>query len=99
MPTATPFIVNETTLPTARIGSFADLLNLIFPLLTIGVALLLLVMFLIGALGWVSAGDNAENLKKAQQTITYAVLGLIIVVMSFLVVRIIGVLFNISLPF
>ncbi len=96
MPTDTPFIINETSFPAAKLGTFANLLNIVLPLLMIGAAFLLLVMLLRAGLAWISSGDNPESLKKAQQTITFAVFGLIIVIVSFLVVKLIGIIFNIN---
>lgn len=96
--TPTPFIVNATSFPAARIATFASLLNIILPLLTIGAALLLLVMLLYGAFSWITAGDNIENIKKGQKILTYAVFGMIIVVLSYAMVKLIATIFNINAP-
>lgn len=97
MPTATPFIIDDKTFPgPGSIGSFASLLNIVVPLLIIGAALLLLFMLLRGAFIWLTAGDNPENVKNAQKTITFAIFGLIVVVCSFLLVKLIGIIFNID---
>ena|SRR3990172_2850903 len=84
--------------PFARISTFAHLLNVILPLLIVGAALLLLVMLLYGGFNWIKAGGNPENLGKAQKTMTFAILGLIIVVLSFLFVKLISIIFNIAAP-
>lgn len=89
-------INDPTQFMPAKFDSIASLLNLVFPLLFTGVALLFLAMLIFGAFRWVTAGDSAELVKKAQATITFAVLGLAIVFFSYLAVKIIGVVLNIS---
>lgn len=98
MPTTTPFIINETSFPPAKIATFAHLLNVILPLLTIGAALLLLIMLIYGGFSWITSGDNPESLKKAQKTITFAIFGLIVVILSYLAVKLISIIFNIQTP-
>lgn len=39
------------------------------------VGLAIFVMFLVGAFQFLTAGNNEENVKKARQTFTYAVIG------------------------
>lgn len=101
MPTDTPFIIDQTTFPPAKIASFATLLNIILPLLTIGAGLIFLVMLLYGAFTWLTAGDNMENVKKSQKILGFALAGLIIVIISFMAVKLLGIFFNVSdiLPF
>lgn len=96
MPAVTPFIIDQNTFPPAKFATFATLLNIVLPLLMIGAALLLLVLLLYGAFVWITAGDNPENVKKSQKIITYGLTGLMIVILSFLVVKIIGIVFNIN---
>lgn len=58
--------------------------------LTIFAGLVFIVYFLYGALNWITAGGKPDNVAKAQKTITDAVIGLIIVVISYFLVGIIG---------
>jgi len=54
------------------------------------VFVILLAMFIMGSLGWLTAGDNAEKLKKAQGTFFSAVIGLVIISVSYLIINILG---------
>ncbi len=90
------FVVNATTFPISRIGTFADLLNLLFPLLKIGAVLLALLAGLYAAFLWITSSGNPEQLKKAQGIFGLIVVGLIIVFGSFIVVRVITTIFNIK---
>ncbi len=94
----TPYEINETTFPPARFGSIGGLLNIIIPILIFGAALLLLVMLLYGGFTMLTAGGNPENVEKAKKIMTFAIIGLIVVILSFLFVKIIGIIFNIALP-
>jgi len=73
-------------------------LNVFIPLLIVGAALLLLVMLLYGAFTILTAAGNPENIKKAQKIFTFAILGLIVVILSFLFVKLISIIFNIAAP-
>ena len=84
--------------PIAKFATIGHLVNVILPLLIIGAAILLLVMLLYGGFSWITAGGNPENLGKAQKTMTFAIIGLAIVILSFVVVKLITNIFNIEAP-
>lgn len=54
------------------------------------VFLVLLAMFILGSINWLTAGDNADKLKKAQGTFFSAVVGLVIIAASYLIINILG---------
>lgn len=83
-------------------AQFADLgaiLNLVLPILMSIIALIFLCMLIWGAFTILTAGGNAEQVKKGQQIFTYSVFGLIIIITSYLFVKILGTIFNLPLPF
>ncbi|MFN4212592.1 MAG: hypothetical protein ACK4FL_01345 [Microgenomates group bacterium] len=80
----------------AIFSNFSTLINLILPLATAGAALLFLVMFFSAAFKILSHGDSPEEIKKAQNTIAFAVLGLIVVIVSFLAVNLIGKMLGVT---
>ena len=84
--------------PLAKFDTIGKFLNIFLPALTTGAAVLLLIMFLYGSYTWLTSGGSAENVSKAQKIMTYAVLGLVLVILSFLFVRIINTIFKISAP-
>lgn len=95
--------INATTFPTyfppaGKINNLASILNLLLPLAIAGVLLIFLAVMLYGAFTWITAGDNPENIKKAHNTILYSVLGLVIVIISYVLVKIIAIILNIQLP-
>ncbi len=93
--TPSPF-VNETNFGPARFANIASLINIIIPFLLIALAVIFLVMLLLGAFTWITSGGTPENLKKAQKIFTFAVMGLVIVLLSFAAVRIINLLLGLD---
>ena len=53
----------------------------------------LFIMFIIGALQYLTSGGNPEKLKKAQGTLRYAIVGTVVFISAFLILTIIDVLF------
>lgn len=83
--------------PLAKFSSISQFVNVFIPVLNIGAALVFLAMFLYAAYTWLTAGDNPEQIKKAQRTFTFAIFGLIVVVTSYLAIKLIGMVFNVDL--
>jgi hypothetical protein len=86
------FTIDATSFPPARITSFAQIINVALPLALTGAGLIFLVMTLYAAFNILTNGANPDALKKAYSSITNAVIGLIIVVLSFLAVKLLKIL-------
>ncbi len=89
-------ISNPTQNPIAKFSTFATLLNVVVPFITIVAAFSFLGLFLWGGYLLITAGGNAERVKQAQKTITFSVVGLIIIVVAYLIVNIIETVLNIN---
>lgn len=57
------------------------------------IVLILFVMFVTGSMRYLMSGGNPEQLKKAQGTIKYAIIGLVLFVSAYLILKVIGYLF------
>mgnify|MGYP000008683568 CR=1 FL=1 len=90
--------IGPTNFIPSKIADIGTLLNILLPLLMIGGAAILFVMLMIGGFRWLTAGDNPESVKQAQQTLTYAVFGLLVVFLSYLGVKLLAVILNINIP-
>jgi FtsH-binding integral membrane protein len=86
------FTINATTFPAAKITSFAQIINVALPLALTGAGLIFLAMTLYAAFNILTHGDNPDALKKATTAITTAVIGLVIVIVSFLAVKLLKIL-------
>ncbi|MFZ6035265.1 MAG: hypothetical protein ACOYUB_03935 [Patescibacteria group bacterium] len=82
--------IDESTFPAAKYSNLGILLNVALPLVMAGAGLIFLSMMLMGAFNIITHGDQPDALKKAYSTMTFAVVGLLIVIASFLIVRVIG---------
>ncbi len=67
-------------------GSLGHTLGLIFQKLLGGMGLILLVLFVIGGITWMTSEGNAEKLKKARGLLIHAIIGLIIILVSYALV-------------
>lgn len=81
----------------AKFANIATFINVILPLLTLGAAILFLVMALYGGFVWITSGGSQENLAKAQKIFTSSIIGLVIVIFSFVLVKLIGYILNIKI--
>lgn len=57
------------------------------------VILVLLVMFVVGAISYLTSLGNPEKVKKAQNTFKYAIVGLVLFISAFLILKTIDYLF------
>ncbi len=62
------------------IPSLADIVSFVIKFLFFAAGLLALLFLLLGALSWVTSSGDKENVKKAQEKIQAAVVGLIVII-------------------
>jgi hypothetical protein len=88
----------EAVNPVAKFDSITKFVNLMIPIMMIGGGLLTLSMLLLGAYRYITSDGNAEKITKAQNVMWYAVLGLVLVVASFIITKIIGFVLKVDMP-
>lgn len=88
--------INSDTFPAAKFGDFASILNLIVPNLILGAGIIFFIMLLIGGFMYMQSSGNPENIKKAQALLRSSIIGLIIVFISFLLVKLISSMLNVG---
>ena len=95
--TITPGItpISCDTFAPACITNITTLSNLLVPLIYIVAALVLLGIFIAAAFGYVHAQGDPTAIKKAQQSMSYAVLGIIVVILAFVIVKVVTFIFDI----
>ena len=84
--------IDSTSFPAAKVINIGQIVNLALPLALTGAGLIFLAITLFAAFNILTNGDNPDALKKAYASITTAVVGLIIVIASYLVIKLLGVL-------
>jgi len=63
-----------------KIPSLADIVSFVIKFLFIIAGLAALIFLLLGALSWVTSSGDKENVKKAQEKIQAAVVGLVVII-------------------
>jgi len=89
--------IDENIFTPAKYTNLATIINVILPFLTLGAALIFLVMALYGAFVWVTSGGSQENLTKAQKIFTSSVIGFVIVIFAFVFIKLIGYILKVNI--
>jgi hypothetical protein len=67
--------------------AYNTMTNNIINTLLFGVGIMSLIMIIISGIRWASSGGNAERATKARQALTYSVIGLVVAILAFAIVR------------
>ncbi len=57
------------------------------------IVLVLFIMLIVGAFGYLTSAGNPERVKKAQSTLKFAIIGFILFISAYLILRVISFLF------
>lgn len=84
-----------TEVPTIKCfeAVFLRILTLIVPLSTLA----LFIMLIIGGIRYLTSGGDPKATASAQQTMTYSILGIVLIVLAYLVFRIIEVFTGVNI--
>lgn len=83
MTVATPVFADEP----ARIGEIALILDRVMNIVFPAAGLICVVFIIIGGYMWIASAGDPSKVKQAQGTLTWAIIGLVFVLVSVLVVR------------
>lgn len=81
-----PYSSNASVEPGFTIPSMADVVGFIIKFLFFFAGLAALLYLLLGAFSWVTSSGDKENVKKAQDKIQAAVVGLVIIVVVLVII-------------
>lgn len=76
---------------------FQSIISRVIGVLTIAGGIWFIFQFIVGAYGWMNSGGDKAALKTAQDRITHAVSGLVILVAAYALISIIGSLLGLSI--
>lgn len=76
--------------PSAAQGIFVNAISLIIGFLTAVAIIWFVFQFILGAIGWISAGGDAKAVDAARSKITNAVVGVVIVLLALVIVSVVG---------
>lgn len=74
----------------ATIQGLECLIANVFTVIITLIGLAAFVMFIIGSVRWLISGGNSSNVDKARNTMTYAVMGIVIALSAFIVINLIA---------
>lgn len=81
-------------IPGVAAGTLETIISNVVGFLTIVAGLAFVIYFIIGALTWITARDEAERMSKSKQMLTNSLLGLAIVVVSWALAGVLGIIFG-----
>lgn len=84
--------------PAARFTDVSSILNIVMPLFIGGAGLIFFITLLIGALTIITAGGNSERFQTGKKRITFSLMGLIMVISSYFIVKLVEIIFGYDLP-
>ncbi len=90
--------IGPSTFPAARFTSIGSMVNVIAPLLTLIAAILFGVMFVRVGLLILTAGSDKEKIAKSGQTATWAIVGLIVVLAAYLIIKLLEFILQVDFP-
>lgn len=90
-------IVPPSSVPTGGITMVATIFRNSYTIFLILCVIFSLIYMVIGGMQWITSGGDKTKLEAARKRITYAIIGLIVALMSFLIVNILGYLFGVKL--
>lgn len=83
--------VTPKNIPSASTDvDLARLANFTLNLLLAAGAILAIIFFLYGAIIWITSGGDKQKLEQAKHILTYTIVGLIVIAVSFLIIRLLG---------
>lgn len=90
-------IINDCKyFPPACIANISDLTNLIVPLIFLVSTLVLLGVLIFAGFRIITAGHDQEALQTAKRTITFAIIGILFIFLSFFLVRLVSSLLGVD---
>lgn len=79
----------------AAVSTFSKFISSIIGIITIVAIVWFIISFITGAISIISSGGDKAQLESAKKKITYAIIGLVITILSIFIIKLIGYLIGI----
>lgn len=96
-PSPGPVEITCKNFPPACLTDISKLSSILLPIIYLGAAVLLLGLLIRAAFLYIKSEGDAGQVKTAQQTATYAILGIIVVFLAYFLVRFVS--YVLDIPF
>ncbi len=87
----------QTSVGTPAFTEFTNVFSTALGVLTISAGLWFIIQVFGGAFQWLASGGDKDGVQKAQKKITNAIVGLFVVVFSYALISIVGLIFGINI--
>ena len=96
---STPILLpNQISAANSVVGAFGiNLIHLAISLAILAASLLVLAFVLYGGWKWMTSEGDKKKVEDARTTIIYSVIGLVVIILSFLIINVIGAFFKVNL--
>ena len=84
-------------LPSGGLNTLSKSIGSAITLMLIIAVILSLIYLILGGIAWINSGGDKSKVAAARSRLTFAIVGLIIALCSFLIVDVIGYFFNVNL--
>lgn len=92
-------IANTGTTPRSALTQFTTIISTVIGVLTVSAGLWFIFQIFGGSVQWISAGGDKQALETARKRLTNAIIGLLLVVISYALIGLIGAILGIDLIF
>lgn len=82
------FEINRSIFPPARFTTFGELATDIITILISVAAAISIIFIMIAGIKFVTSSGDEKKLASASSTLTYAIIGLVVTILAFMIVRI-----------
>lgn len=82
--------------PLQGINTISDVINKILPNLILIAGIILFIILILGGFGFISSAGNPEKLKTARARITTGLIGFVLLIVSYLFVKLISIIFGLG---
>jgi hypothetical protein len=86
-----------SSIPHGGLDTVSKVIGNAITLMLIITVILSLIYLILGGIAWINSGGDKSKVAAARSRITYAIVGLLVALGSFLIVSIIGYFFNVKL--
>ncbi len=82
--------------PLKGINNLSDVINIIVKNLILIAGVILFLILIIGGYGFITSAGNPEKLKSARAKISTGIIGFVLLIVSYLIVKLISVIFGLG---
>jgi hypothetical protein len=97
IPGGYPVYPKITGVPTQGMPVVRDIIAWGTTTLMIGASLLCLILIIWGGISWITSGGDKAGVESARKKIIYALIGLVIIFLSFTIIKVLGNFFDVKL--